>query len=47
MTDAVSGQCARGRVGCVGPLMMLLCGSAIKLSHSVAGSSSAESEILY
>ena len=47
MIDPVSGQCARGRVGCVGPLMMLLGGSAINVSHSVAGSTSAESEILY
>ena len=47
MTDLVSGQCARGRVGYVGPLMIFLRGRAIKVSHSVAGSSSAESEILY
>ena len=47
MIDLVSGQYARGRVGCVGSLMMLHRDSAIYVSHSVASSSSAESEILY
>ena len=47
MIDPVSGQCGRGHVGCVGPLMMLLWGRAINVSHSVAGSSSAESENLH